>query len=180
MSNVARLLILDQDSAEIKDSQTAIANLLDKEEAAKALFEDLPSIADQAERCERGAQLYADCADMIDLAKELEGILSRVRKRMAGVQETVKQGLYEETQQAGGEIETANWLLKLKKNPAKVVVDDLSAVPKKYRLEPKPIPSWEEWEVNKNEVKQALGKEKVKSINGVHLEQGERVEIKPR
>jgi ElaB/YqjD/DUF883 family membrane-anchored ribosome-binding protein len=180
MTNVARLLVLDQDSAEIKDSQTAIANLLDKEAEAQKIYDDLPSLADQLERVERGAQLYADCADMVDLAKELEAILSRVRKRMVGMQGIVKAGLTEEAVAAGGEIETANWKLKMKRNPPKVIIDDLSVVPKKYRLEPMPIPEWQEWDADKNVIKQALTKEKVQSIAGVHLEVSERVEIKPR
>ena len=179
-NNVARLLVLDQDSQEIRDSQAAIAALLDKEDAAKEILGDLPAIDAQIERCEKGAQLFADCEDMMSLAKELEGVLSRVRRRMAAVQEVVRQGLEEEAREAGGEIETANWAIKIRKNPAKVIVDDLQEVPRKYRLEPKPIPEWTEWDVDKNLVKQALTKEKVRSIVGVHIEQAERVEIKPR
>lgn len=178
MNQVARLLTLDQDSQEIRDSQTAIANLLDKEAQAKEIFADLPAHESLEERLNRAAQLYSDCSDTVDLCKELEGVLKRVRGRMEGVQALVYEGIEDEV--PGDKFETEDWKFNIKENPPKVIVDDLAVVARKYRNEPKPIPPWEEWAVDKNAVKQALIKEKVQSIHGVHLEVSERVEIKPR
>ena len=70
--------------------------------------------------------------------------------------------------------------MKIRANPSSVVVDDLKIVPMKYRNEPKPLPPQDKWPVDKVHVKNALTKERVQKIDGVHLEQVSRVEIKLR
>lgn len=177
MGQAARLLKLDQGAQEIKDSQNAIARLLDKEDDALAIFNELPAIEDYQERMNQAGQLFSDCNDTIELAKELESVLSRVRKRMEGVKASVMEGIEDEVKES---FDTKDWTFKLKKNPPKVIVDDLAIVPKKYRNEPKPIPAWQEWPAAKTVIKDALTKEKVQKIDGVHLDETTRVEVKPR
>jgi hypothetical protein len=177
MGEAARLLKLDQGAAEIKDSQNAIARLLDKEDLALELFNELPAIENYQERMDKAGQLFNDCNDMIELSKELEAIMNRVRKRMEKVKGAVMEGITDEVKET---FETKNWKFRLVNNPPSVIVDDLAKVPKKYRTEPKPIPAWEKWPAAKTVIKDALTKEKVQSIPGVHIKDSTRVEVKPR
>jgi len=165
---------------EVKSSQEAVERLLDNEEKALARIEEIAVIADDLERFEEAAKLIAECDAFLAFSKEMEGAVKRAKKRMDKVRTTIMADTLEDVEKAGGEVETKNWLLKVRDNPASVVVDSLADVPKKYRSEPMPIPEWPEWPVDKNMVKQALVKEKVQKIDGVHLEQGTRLEIKPR
>jgi len=182
MSNVVRLMDVSEESADIKQSQNAIASLLDREAVAKKMFENLVAIDELEERLNKGAQLHNDCADVVSLCKDLKDVLSRVQKRMEKMQGVVNNGLFDEVKSSsdGDEIETDDFVLKTKINPPSVVVDDLKIVPKKYRNEPKPLPEWKDWAVDKNAVKSALTKEKVKKIDGVHLSCKESLVIKLR
>ena len=176
-------LRLAEDSNAIRDSQTAIANLLDKEEEALRIFEELAAKPEVLVRLDDGAQLWNDCGDMVSFCKELKEILSRVQKRMSDVQEVIYEGMTSDVSdvvEVGDRMETKNWGLKRVLNPPSIIVDDLSVVPKKYRSTPKPIPDWKNWPADKTAIKQALVKEKVQNVAGVHLYRAERLEIKPR
>jgi hypothetical protein len=174
---------LSQIEADMASSQEAVEKLLDNEEQALARLEEIGAIADPQERLNEAAKLLAESDALIVLAKEMSGVIGRVKKRMNGCVGQMKVAIEDEIETLGddkGKYETQDYAFSTKNNPVKVVVDDKEGVPQKYRTVPKPIPPWEEWDVNKNEVKQALVKEKVQSINGVHLEQNTRVEVKPR
>ena len=173
-------LKLEVIESQARTAQDQVAVLLDHEESALRSFEEISAIAETPQRLDEAARLLGECESLVSLAKELGEVLGRVRKRMAGVIEKVEEAVLQEVENEGGEVETRNWILKSRVNPPSVVVDDLSIVPKKYRSEPAPIPPPEEWPVDKNMVKNALTKEKVQSILGVHISQSSRLEIKPR
>jgi excinuclease UvrABC nuclease subunit len=166
---------------EVKASEEAVNRLLDNEKRALERLAEVAAIADQDVRLEEAAKLVMESNALIDMAKQMSDVIGRASKRMASVKTEVLGAVKEEVQKLdGGKWEGSDYQMMIKKNPDSVVVDALKDVPKKYRLEPKPIPSWEKWPANKNAIKQALTKEKVSSIKGVHLEQGERLEVKPR
>lgn len=171
---------LESIEREVEDSKQAVLRLLSNEERAQERFEEIAAISDQAERLEEAAKLIVECEALMDYSKQMEGEMKRAKDRMAEMAEKVKSGIHDEVEAAGGEFTTKNWKMKIRQNPAKVIVDDLAVVPKKYRKEPDPVPPPEEWPVDKNLVKTALTKERVQGINGVHLEQSSRVEVKPR
>jgi hypothetical protein len=171
---------LESVEREVEDSKQAVLRLLSNEERAEDRFEEIAGISDQAERLEEAAKLIVECEALVSYAKQMEAEMKRAKNRMTEMADKVKAGIHDEVEDAGGEFTTKNWKMKIRQNPAKVIVDDLSVVAKKYRKEPDPIPPVEEWPVDKNLVKTALTKERVQSIDGVHLEQGSRVEVKPR
>lgn len=171
----------DLDAGKIRTAQSAVEALLDKERDAAVAVEEIAAIADPAQRYEAAANLIEEMEGVVSLAKELEDSLARARKRMSAKIESTIGGLQDEIEkEEGGEFETENWKMKIRLNPPSVVVDDFLLVPKKYRSEPKPLPPPEEWPVNKGAVKQALTKEHVAKIAGVHVEQSARLEIKAR
>jgi len=171
---------LDNVESEIKLSQETVLRLLDNEDRALSRLGEVETIDDQAERLDEMAKLILECESIELLAKELGDIVGRAKKRMVQVKDKVKVQALTEVEGLGGEFEAKDFKFKVRTNPVRVVVDDLSVVPKKYRNEPKPLPPWEEWDVDKNIVKAALTREKVQSIAGVHLEQTNRIEVKPR
>jgi len=171
---------LKQIEEEVRASQAAVSRLLDNEDRAKAELSEIIAIPNMKDRFEAAVNLIVESEALAELGKDLADTANRAKKRMEAIAEQIRSGLLDEVKGEGGEVELKNFLLRIRENPPAVIVDKLEDVPKKYRLEPKPIPNWEEWPVDKNAVKQALGKEKVKSILGVHLEVGERLEIKSR
>lgn len=178
--NVYSTVDLEKVEAEVKVSQDAVLRLLNNEERALERLEEIAAIADPMERLEEAAKLIIESESLVTLAKEMSTVIGNTKKRMEEVIRGAKQSIHDEVESMGGKVETKGFKLTIKNNPVKVIVDDLAAVPKKYKREPDPIPPVEEWEADKNVIKTALTKERVQSINGVHLEESTRVEVKPR
>ena len=165
----------------VEESQRSVLRLLDNEERAKEYLNEVALTDNQDVRLEEAARLHSECNALIDLAKDLAESIGNVRKRMVGIVALIEEGAFKEVADLDGEEwEGKKWRMKIKSNPPTVVVEELKDVPKKYRLEPKPLPNWEDWAVDKNMVKQALVKEKVKSIDGIKLKTKKRIEIKSR
>jgi len=171
---------MSETEAKVEETKIAVTKLLDREEAALEELGRVSAIANDIERLEATGYLYADIEGLVKHIKSVASIVSRAKKRMEEVVSKVKEGVLLEVESQGGQVETPNWKFKVTPNPVSLIVDDLDKVPKKYRSVPKPIPEWKKWPVDKSYAKQALVKEQVKSIEGVHLEQTERVDIKPR
>ena len=165
---------------EAKRGQATVVQLLDQEKVLLKKLEEIGAIADQSQKFEHAAKLIVEAEALVNLSGDLAKMINTAKKRIDKVVKQAKTGVLEDVEDEGGEVETENFVLKSRKNPVRVVVDNLADVPKKYRLEPNPIPPWQEWDVDKHYVKQALTKEKVRSIDGISLEQGTRLEIKPR
>lgn len=158
----------------------AAESLLDREQVALERLQEVGGLAEATDRLDQAQALVLECDEVAGQCKQLAELLTRIRKRMDGVTSKATDGMLDEVRSLGGEIETREWKYRVKLNPPSVVVDDLSVVPKKYRHEPDPVPPPDEWPVNKTMVKEALTKEKVQSIPGVHIEQAESLSVKPR
>lgn len=178
MSTVDLALI----EAGVGESQGELEKLLDNEELALARFSEIVALEDFTSRLEEAGQLRAECESIVGFAKRLKKMAEQAQKRMEAVSKTVEKGLIAEISDkpAGDWIETKSWKFRMRDNPASVAIDNLADVPKKYRKEPKPLPSWELWEADKIYIKNTLESEKVKKIDGVHLQYTVRIEIKPR
>lgn len=172
---------LDVREAEVKASQQVVEKLLDNEEAALARLSEIEAIAETEIRYEEIAKLILECEAFVSQADELAKTITRAKKRMVEVLVTVEVGTLEEVDKLpDSKVQTKNYVLTARSNPPKVIIDELADIPKKYRKEPPPIPDWKEWEPDKNLIKSTLTSEKVEKINGVHLAEGKRLEVKQR
>ena len=168
--------------AGVGESQDELNKLLDNEELALDRLKEIEAIEDETLRLEEAGQLLAECDSMVGYAIRLVATATQAKKRMEAVATAVQEGIFAEIKEKSGDdwVETKNWKFRLRDNPASVIVDSLKDVPKKYRKEPKPIPSWEKWDADKVLIKNTLVAEKVKKIDGVHIAYSVRLEIKPR
>lgn len=179
-TNLAFNLNIDQIEADAKQGQENVVNLLNHEERLIGILEEASAMAEISDRLETVAKVATESKALQEVAKGLADMLDRIRKRLGEVEKKSIEAVKPDVEQAGGKVQTKSFEFNIKNNPPKVIVDDLSAIPKKYRSEPKPIPEWTEWDADKAAIKSALTKEKVQSISGVHLDQDTRLEIKPR
>lgn len=180
MGELARLdrVLVD---AGIDESERVVEQLLENEERLEEQLSDVAAMADFDARIEAAVLLAVDTDHLASLAKRLEGVVSRAKKRMEGTAAKIKEEILKEMTVEGVQVhEMKDYVAKLRDNPVTVQVDDLAAVARKYRKVPAPVPEWTKWPVDKNAVKSALKSEQVKKIEGVHLAQDVRVEIKPR
>lgn len=177
VSTAIDLVTLQSDATQ---SQATILNLVDREKEIQARLADLVA-QDDDDRRDGTAEIILECEGLVAIHKSLKDQINRVQKRIENLAYEVKADLQKEVLKvagAEGTIETENFQLKHKFNPPSVVVDELKDVPKRYRNEPAPIPPFKKWPANKALIKNDLTKQKVKGIKGVHLERGEKLDIK--
>lgn len=109
-------------------------------------------------------------AEQIKLA---EKAMAERRKQLESKADSVKQYLFDNMKRTGvTKIESPYFALTIKKNPPSVVIDDVALIPNEYKVfTPPPPPS-----PDKAAIKAAL--QEGKTVEGAHIEQGERLEIK--
>lgn len=180
-SSVYANVSLNDVGESIKSAETAVLALLQEEDRADDRMAEIGALVNSLDRLEEGGQLWMECNVFIDRCKAIAETIKNASNRVKEVQEKLGGHLRKELDSyEKGKVQTRSWKFSIRKNPAKVVVDDENIVPKRYRVEPPPPPPPEQWPLDKNSIKTALSKEHVKSIRGVHLEQGERVDVKAR
>lgn len=113
-------------------------------------------------------------ADAVEGAsKQMKLRAERIRKRAESVREYLRVNM----QGAGiTKIEATEFVLALKKNPPSVIVDDEAAIPEAFKVTPEPPPP------PLPRPDKALIKKAIQSgmtIAGCHLEQAERLDIRP-
>lgn len=108
-----------------------------------------------------------------DAIKQAEKSMSDRRKSIENKAESIRKYLKDNMQRCGiTKIESPYFALTIKKNPSSVVIDDAGAIPSElyvYPDAPAPYPD-----------KKAIS-DQIKAgniVNGAHLEQAERLEIK--
>lgn len=105
--------------------------------------------------------------------KQAEKQMAERRKALENKAESIKQYLFDNMKRCGiSKIESPYFNLTIKKNPPKLIVDDASLIPKEYFIQP-PLPE----PYLDNETVKAKLLEGVE-IEGAHIEQGERLDIK--
>lgn len=109
-------------------------------------------------------------AEQIKLA---EKAMAERRKQLESKADSVKQYLFDNMKRTGvTKIESPYFALTIKKNPPSVVIDDVALIPSEYKIfTPPPPPS-----PDKQAIKAAL--QEGKTVEGAHIEQNERLEIK--
>ena len=165
----------------ISTVEDAVLCLLQDTEIVSDRLDEIAAGAELTYRLEQSGKLQYECDEFIRRTKQLSEAIKNAVNRVKRAQLEVEEVLLEELAKcADRKAETSSFSFAIRENPPSVVVDDLTKVPKKYRNPPKPLPSWEKWPANKNAIKTALTREVVQKIDGVHLERGERVEVKTR
>jgi hypothetical protein len=109
-------------------------------------------------------------AEQIKLA---EKAMAERRKSIENKAESIKRYLKDNMQRTGiTKIECPYFALSIKKNPPSVIIDDPAAIPTKFMVTPPAPPP----APDKAAIKSALQAGEV--VEGAHIEQGERLEIK--
>jgi hypothetical protein len=180
-STVYANVSLDEIGDTIKSAETAVLALLQEEDRADERMAEIGALVNSLDRLEEGGQLWMECKTFIDRCKAIAETVKNASARVKEVQERLGTHLKKELDSYDkGKAQTQSWKFATRKNPDKVIVDDETIVPKKYRVEPPPAPPPEEWPINKTFIKTTLSKQHVAKIPGVHLEAGTRVEVKAR
>jgi hypothetical protein len=164
----------------ISTVEDAVLCLLQDTEIVSDRLDEIAAGAELTYRLEQSGKLQYECDEFIRRTKQLSEAIKNAVNRVKRAQLEVEEVLLEELAKcADRKAETSSFSFAIRENPLSVVVDDLTKVPKKYRNPPKPTPP-HLWPPNKNAIKTALTREVVQKIDGVHLERGERVEVKIR
>jgi SpoVK/Ycf46/Vps4 family AAA+-type ATPase len=159
-------------------SQRAVLSLVDREKDLLEAVKELEQIKDPEKRLDVAAGIIIEAEGLAEIHKTLSDQIDRVRKRIAAVSDKLRSASLDEMVLIKAlKLETDHFELAVKSNPPSVKVDDLAKVPKDWRTEPPPIPTWKEWAPDKNSIKAALTNGTKKSIPGVHLESSKRLEI---
>lgn len=164
-------------SQSLDAAEESMLSLLGEEDRIDEKLQEVDAFQNVLDKLDTLAVLSSEADAFVARAKALADVANRAAKRVSGMKEKVNERLLS---YVPDKRETRNWKFARRQNPQSVVVDNLSDVPKKYRKQPKPLPEWQEWPVDKASVKQALVSEKVSKISGVHLSSSDRIEIKPR
>jgi hypothetical protein len=149
-----KLMESDLDEVTIKDTLESISGDLEVKATNVAMFvRNLEASAEQIKQAEKA---------MADRRKAIEGKAESIREYLKANMQRV--GITK--------IESPHFSLTLKKNPHKLVIDDAGRIPSNlyvYPVAPDPYPDNEA-------IKAKLKAGEV--VEGAHLEQGERLEIK--
>jgi len=166
----------------IQSAENTVLRLLDERDRVEERLDEVRAYELVADRLEQEAQLWDETQMFMARCKAMVETIGNAKKRVEEASVKIEKAVMVEVERfEDGKTVSSDHAFAIRKKPAIVVVDDLVEVPRKYRLEPKPIPPWEQWPVDKNMVKQAITKEKVGKIKGLHIdESGKRIEIKSR
>ena len=157
--NYQRELETLADSGEVPAEQIA--------ETLQALEGDIHEKAVQVAAFSKNLEATADAVR--DAAKQMLARADRIQKRA----EAVQAYLLFEMQAAGiSKVESPWFTLAVRKNPPSVVVDDETAIPPEYIVQPPPPAP----RPDKDAIKRAL--RDGRDVPGCHLFQNERLEIK--
>lgn len=148
--------------AELEPDDTAISDTLeglqgefeDKAVSVAAYIRNIEALAESIKQAEK---------EMADRRKKLESKAERIR-------EYLKQQIM--LVNVGNKIEAPWFTLSLRKNPPKVVIDNESFIPAEFMSQPEPPPP----SPDKKAIAAALNEGKI--VEGAHIEQSTRLEIK--
>lgn len=158
-------------------AQAAVVTVVDREEQLLKSLEDLASLEGN-DLYEAAAELYLEAEGLTEIHRILQEQIGKVKKRVEKIAAKVIQGIQDEFDENElTSVETDKFELAVKFNPPSVQIDDAKKVPKEFRHEPKPIPSWKEWAPDKNAIKKALLNKEKRSIAGVSLVRGKKLVI---
>ena len=105
--------------------------------------------------------------------KQAEKAMAERRKALESKAEYIRQYLFDNMKRCGiSKIESPYFNLVIKKNPPKLIVDNADLIPKQYFIQPETPPP----HLDNATIKSKLLAGEV--IEGAHIEQGERLDIK--
>lgn len=105
--------------------------------------------------------------------KQAEKAMAERRKVLEAKADSIRQYLFDNMKRCNiSKIESPYFNLAIKKNPPKLVIDDAGLIPEQYFIQPETPPPYPD---NATIKAKLLAGE---SIDGAHIEQGERLDIK--
>lgn len=151
---VERLMDSELDEQTIKDTLEGASGELEVKATNVAMFiRNLESSAEQIKLAEKA--------------------MAERRKALENKADSVKRYLFDNMKRVGvTKIESPYFALTIKKNPPSVIIDDESLIDDGFKRMPEPLPLI----VDKALIKQAI--ENGLTVEGAHIEQKERLEIK--
>lgn len=143
---------------------------LDEQDLSKALEALQGEITVKATNCALFARNVETFADTIDAAaRQMAERAERMRKKATGI----RAYLLNQMRGAGiSKIQAPEFTISIRKNPAAVMVKPDAAIPQEYWVQPEPPPP----RLDKKKLAEHLKEGVV--IDGVWLEQGERLDIR--
>lgn len=169
---------LEKIQEDATEAQAVVLTLVDREADILAKLEEVEALAGD-ERYEAIADLVLEADGLVEIHKALKEQINRVQKRVEKISNAVREDTIKElSRRKEAAADTEKYVVSVKLNPPSVVVDDEKKIPKEFRREPPPIPSWKKWPADKNAIKKALLNKEKRSINGVHLERSKKLDIK--
>jgi hypothetical protein len=149
-----KLMESDLDEQTIKDTLESVSGDLETKAVNVAMF---------IRNLESGAE-------QIKLAKKA---MDEREKKLQSKADSIKQYLFDNMKRVGiTKIDSPYFSLSIKKNPPKLIIDNADNIPEQYMITPPPPPK----QIDNAAIKEAL--KNGADVDGAHLEQGERLEIK--
>jgi hypothetical protein len=149
-----KLMEMDLDEQTIADTLESVSGDLETKAVNVAMF--IRNIESSAEQI-----------------KQAEKQMAERRKALENKATSVKQYLFDNMKRVEvTKIDSPYFSLTIKKNPPKLVIDDAGKIPTNMYIYPEPPAPYPDNEAIKSALKNGV------EIEGAHLEQGERLEIK--
>ena len=149
-------------------------NLMDSDFDDQTIADTLEGAAGELEvKATNVAMFVRNLEASAEQIKLAEKAMADRRKAIEAKADSIKRYLKDNMQRSGiTKIESPYFALTIKKTPPSVIIDDATAIPAKFMVTPPaPPPS-----PDKTAIKAALQAGEV--VDGAHIEQGERLEIK--
>lgn len=154
--------------------QAMVERLMNSELDAQTIADTIEGASGELEtKATNVAMFISNLESSAEQIKLAEKAMAERRKQLENKADSVKQYLFDNMKRVGvTKIESPYFALTIKKNPPSVIIDDASLIPSQYMVTPPaPPPS-----PDKAAIKAALQAGEV--VEGAHIEQGERLEIK--
>lgn len=154
--------------------QEAQIKLLESDFDEQTIADTLEGMAGDLEtKAVNVAMFIRNVETTADAIKQAETEMANRRKSLEKKADAIRQYLKDNMQRCGiTKIESPYFALTIKKNPPTVIIDNAGLIPERFYVHPEPPAPYPDKKAIAEELK--AGKE----VNGAHLEQAERLEIK--
>lgn len=154
--------------------QSMVERLMNSELDAQTIADTIEGASGELEaKATNVAMFIRNLESSAEQIKLAEKAMAERRKQLENKAESVKQYLFENMKRTGvTKIESPYFALTIKKNPPSVIIDDESLISDGYKRLPDPVPLI----IDKALIKKAI--ENGLTVEGAHIEQKERLEIK--
>lgn len=157
-----------------KEYQAMVERLENSELDAQTIADTIEGASGELEVKATNVAMYIrNLEASADAIKQAEKAMAERRKAIESKAESIKRYLFDNMKRVGvTKIESPYFALTIKKNPPKLVIDDAGLIPGELYIYPPAPEPYPDNERIKNMLKNG------ETVEGAHLEQGERLEIK--